>query len=868
MKFIFNDSFSTDPNLFLPKTDEGSVFVSGNLIIEKSSIAITGRVKSLIVKYKGLDKEGKRKLAEEITNRTGDGSGLSDDDAEDFFDGISGSSSSSRGGDVSGDSMTRRYLDTIVSGSDEMGEAADAFATKATLRSRLVDQLKPFLSSDEIGKLFDDFIFKIKLPESETLDFISNIIDFASDAGANIKQLISFATMHYATRRDKGLTILLLELGGKLQKKYPEVNFFEMMIDSANGGKPKLGKLAIINDKEDMDIAKKLFSLSQHRIVEQNEALNRERKEVRDALQSMQERTNLQRAIFDAMKMNEVERALTIEIEKFGETFRRLITNPQFRALKDLQYTILAGRRLLDTWMSLYIDKQPVTPSRSTQEVRDDPKGVSRFTGEQQGRSNRDWPSRGPILVSNNSTKFIKVAQQKTNQPSQQQKAAEEKQAIDLQKMILSDLIKKTERLVIPKIRNSNIPTEAKNIVLSYINNLLLEFSKALRVNTRVSFLDMHRAAHGKLAANLSEETRVKKSNTSNSRFVISQQAGAQTSRPAVQPQFSQFSTIIDTLIGALAVLGNIETFTRIFSTGDIRDIIALYRMLSVYNQNVYMELDNQLGNVGSLAPSDSSMFSGGALTPSGAQIAVNETEADALQKLFKEEFSATQRLDAKIKADEATLAQAENNLAIESSQSVQLSVGKEAPEGDKPALEFPAELKQKQEEFVKQADAVIKNLYILLGIRRNMKKRAEVEGSDPIIMSTLRRLEQDILIRIKKHEDTREKYKSTSTILVELERSRRLRQLLRPVEKQIQLFAEAGISIASLITQPNGILNVVRRIRDEEEKALDKLIDRYTELKEKITPVNLDGFARPSVTTQTGAVDIGEPLEPTSEMI
>ncbi len=868
MKFIFDDSFSTDPNLFKSQTDERSVFVSGNLIFEKSSVATTGNIKRLIAKYKSLDKEGKRKLAEEITNGTGEGTGLSDDDKEDFFDGISGSSSSSRGGDPSANSITRRYLDTIVSGSDEMGEAADAFATKATLRSRLVDQLKPFLSSDEIGKLFDDFIFKIKLPESETLDFISNIIDFASDAGSNIKELISFATMHYATRRDKGLTILLLELGTKLQKKYPEVDFFQMMIDSANGGKPKLGKLAIINDKEDMDIARKLFSLSQHRIVEQNEALNRERKEVRDALQSMQERTNLQRAIFDAMKMNEVERALTIEIEKFGETFRRLITNPQFRALKDLQYTILAGRRLLDAWMSLYIDKQPVTPSRSTQEVRDDPKAVSRFTGEQQGRSNRDWPSRGPILVSHSNSKFIKIAQTKVNQPAQNQNVSGEKQAILLQKMILSDLIKKIESAVIPRIKNSNIPIEGKNVVLSYVNSLLLEFSKALRANARVSFLEMHDLAYGKILLNLAELTRIKKSDFSNTRFVISQQAGAQTSRPAVQPQFSQFSTIIDSLIGGLAGLGYFETFTRIFSTGDVRDIIALTRFLETYNKSVYMELDNQLGNVGGNAPADSSMFSGGVLSPSGAQIAVNEVEADALQKLFGEEFFATQRLDAKIKADEATLAQAENNLAIESSQSVQLSVGKEAPEGDKPALEFPAELKQKQEAFVKQADAVIKNLYVLLGVRRNMKKYAEVEGSDPIIMSTLRRLEQDILIRIKKHEDTREKYKTTSSILVELERSRRLRQLLRPVEKQIQLFSEAGISIASLITQPNGILNVVRRIRDEEEKALDKLVDRYTEIKENITPVNLEGFARPTVTTQTGAVDIGEPSEPTSEMI
>jgi hypothetical protein len=104
--------------------------------------------------------------------------------------------------------------------------------------------------------------------------------------------------------------------------------------------------------------------------------------------------------------------------------------------------------------------------------------------------------------------------------------------------------------------------------------------------------------------------------------------------------------------------------------------------------------------------------------------------------------------------------------------------------------------------------------------------------------------------------------------IRVELERKRRLKQLLGPLEKQIQLFADAGISIASLISEPNGLLNVMKKIRDEEENALDKLIDRYTELKENITPVNLGNFQKPTVTKDTGQVEIGEPEEPTSEMI
>ena len=857
MKFIFNDSFSTDPNLFKTQTDERSVFVSGNLIFEKSSFAASGRVKNLAKKWKSSSPGDRRKISKDVEDGSGDAAGWSDSEKDDFQTEIISSSDSFSSNKPGGESMTRQFLNTVVDSSDAMGDAADQASAKLTLRSRIVDQLKPFMSEDEIGKLLDTFIFEVGLAESEVLDFINYILDFSSEAGSNIKELLDFAIMHYATRRDKGLTLLLLELASKLQKKYPEVNFFQMMIDSANGRKPKLGKLAIINDQTDMESARKIFSLAQHRIVDQNEALNRERREVKDRLQAMQERTNLQRALFDAMKMNEVERSLTTELEKFGETFRRIITNPQFRALKDLQYTINAGRRLLDAWMSLYQDVQPVSPRLSPTESRDDPRSVGRFTGEAQGVNPNNFPSRRKLLSSRPS-KFVKIAQAQ-NQPNQQN------QALQIQRYLLNGFINAINSKVAPHYRNGNLPPQAKDYILNYLNIFSSEFGKALRTNSIISFADLYQSVKSKLALSANRNTTAFQNN---SREVIAQQGGAQTSRPAVQPQLEVYSGYIDTLTGILFNLGKAETFIRMFTTGKMLDWASLMKMHGLYENQLFMELDLQLGNVGRLAPSDQTIMPGGKLSPQGASILANAQEADAVLELFPEEQRAAERLDAKIKQDEATLGQAENNLGIEASQTVQLSENKVTPEGDKAPLEFPAELTQKYEAFVNETQNVIKNLYVLLGIRRNMRTRAETEGIDSTITSTLRRYEQDILIRIKKHEETRDKYKETNLIRYELERRRRLEQLLGPLQKQIQLFADAGISIASLISQPNGLLNVMRKIRDEEENALDKLIDKYTEVKERITPVNLGNFQKPTVTQNMGKVEIGEPELPTDEMI
>ena len=196
MKFIFNDSFSTDPNLFKTQTDERSVFVSGNLIFEKPSFAATGRVKNLAKRWKSSSPSDRRKISKDVEDGTGDAAGWSDSEKDDFQTEITSSSSSFSSDRPADESMTRKFLDTIVDSSDAMGSAADQASAKLTLRSRIVDQLKPFMSEEEIGKLFDTFIFKIGLAESEVLDFINYILDFSSEAGSNIKELFSFATMH------------------------------------------------------------------------------------------------------------------------------------------------------------------------------------------------------------------------------------------------------------------------------------------------------------------------------------------------------------------------------------------------------------------------------------------------------------------------------------------------------------------------------------------------------------------------------------------------------------------------------------------------------------------------------------------------
>ncbi len=867
MKFIFDDSFSTDPNLFKSQTDERSVFVSGNLIFESQRIsaAPAGAVEAAIRKYKTSIPKDRTQLRNDIASRSGIYSSWDDADVEAFDSGVVGSSSSGTSRSSREKSKTRQFIDTIKEDAEILGEASDQSMAQLTLRSRLVDQLKPFMSESEIGKLFDDAIFKIGMPESELLDFIKNILDYSSTAGANIKNLFAFALMHFSTRLDKATTELILETAAKLQEKYPELDFFKMLIDSARGDKPKLGLLAIIKDKDDMYLAKKIFSLAQYTLAEQNEAVNRERKEVRMRLQSMQERKNLQRALFNALKMNEVDRALTTEIDKFGDLFRKLITSPQFRALKDLQYTLLAGRRLLDTWMTLYADTQPINARLSPTETRDDQKSVGRFTGDAQNQSTSRFPSRRENFLASSNPKFIRIAQN--------QQATNEQEVLKTQAFAINRLYQGISNNVLPRIQSSNLPPQIKNFMNLYLNTHLQELQKASRSNSRISFSDLGVSIQNKVmmsidklnqgTQNLQQNNR--RQSAFESRFIYAQMSGAQTSRPQVDNNIAQVSGHIDNIVNFLVTLAKFETFGKLISRENVFDFILLLRFVGRAEQNILMELDLQLGNIGRFAPADANIFKDGQLTKRGAEIIANREEVNALLEFMPELSARARDLETNIEEDKKFINQVEQNLSVEANQSVQTFQGSEA---DDAPMEFPAELKEKYEKFVDVIQGTINDYYVLLGIRRQMNKVAQVEKPDSNIISVLNRLEQQILVEVKQLEEKKAKYQSTNLIRVELERKRRLMQLLGPIEKTIQAYSNAGISIANLVTQPNGLLNLLRRIREEEENALEKLLDEYALLKEDITPVNLGTFKKPMDREQNTGTEIGEPGKVTEDMV
>ena len=73
MRIVFNDSFAADPNLFKTQTNERSVFVSSNLILEKKIILAAplppAQIDNFVLKYKKLSDPDKQKMLKDILTK-------------------------------------------------------------------------------------------------------------------------------------------------------------------------------------------------------------------------------------------------------------------------------------------------------------------------------------------------------------------------------------------------------------------------------------------------------------------------------------------------------------------------------------------------------------------------------------------------------------------------------------------------------------------------------------------------------------------------------------------------------------------------------------------------------------------------------
>lgn len=846
MKFVFNDSITA--SITTENIDNNNInIVTSGMIFEKR-IVTAGTYNTVDDILKALAKATNEADKRSIMNHPEVKTILGDPDkmfefTKKISSPSSGSSSSSSGNDPA--SMVTDYL---TGGSERVGEGAEAYAPFLSQKDQIIARLKPHMSDQEIGQVFYRFSDEIKLPFTETIGILEYCIQQSRSCYAKVKDLINFYAEHYGQKLQGANTKRIIELACEYQKLNPTVDIFSVLRDAVAGKQPKVNLGYLSKDPDSQLVFNNLIMLSQASLPEQDEEIRRRFQKSRDALRNAQEKVNMQRAIYDMMKTEEMNLQLEkMLINYIGPGFKLLLSNPLYRALKDIFYDLKAGGILLNQLNSIFgAETNPTNPRITYPEQQIERENV--FPTQNDGRqpfSNEQH--RFLKLASPDVTKHIyaQTAPVAPATPAAKKATPQELQlAGSFVKRIL-DTIGKTASDTLNKITNKLNELKLGGIlskITNFFNSLIQGIQKIYELITqgKLTLQELENVfaniigklnVQAKTAYN--QNISYKNGNLNKDSFIFVKRSQRSVQQGITRPGGDELTGKITQAVNIIVSVGTViagfivaPRAAAVLAESDWDSLIKLIGPVVNLLKNSLIEVFLELNIVGGNAPQSSLFYdNNGNLTDQGRLILSNNRETMIALGVSDADAAAFGRFAVQRTYFMEQLRIKEDNLQAAESQAVQTG----NPRQPETSLgDMPADFQTKVQEFVTFASQIeklfIANVNLLKNALNNTKNLDQAQQAQA--NGLLSALQKDLIeIQAKMVE-----WSTFAPIARRMAEKRRLLQKLKPLQTQLDTLKKLGIPMANIIASPNGILSQVSKIRIQEQEALEILRKEYYE--------------------------------------
>jgi hypothetical protein len=833
MKFVFNDSLATTVSSNSDETSDLR-FIPSGIILEKKIVtsATINTIEELLEAYlkKGLSEADRDALLAQpdAVNLLKDPKNVAT-----FIKRTTGRS----GGSTFSESQSA--MDTVNKlmneGAEQAGEPASRFAPYFSSKDQIIARLKPLMSEKEIGNIFYQLEEKVKIPFTEVIGILEFCIQQSRTCNAKAKDLIDFYIDHYGQKRQSANTKRIIETACAYQKLNPTVDIFSVLRDAVAGNQPKVGLGYLSKDPEAQLVFDNLIMLSQSSLPEQDEEIRRRFQQSRDALQNQEQKVNMQRAIYDMMKTEEMNLQLARMIKSLGSAFEFLLTQPMYRAVKDMFYDLNAGKILMNQASSIFAGDTSPENRRLQQH-------------EQQAENENVFPSiqESKKPFSNNQYNFLKLASPEVNRFIYAQNASkptpEQKQDVASILTQIGQAIAETARNVVRTINEklTGATKEVQNGFKSIIDRIFGFFAaleKAIkgllsRIANDSITLETIGDSFKEVFGFLQGGSAPKVANSTNQNFVrLAQKSPQQGTTYAGGSQAKQAG------LNALGIISQMGGFLaasiiipRALSAAMLQNqwgeiVNSIFPLVLLLMNNI-RELFLQTNFVGKNAPVSSAFFDNkGKPTQEGLQMMANNKEtmislgiadddAMALGKFRVQKIELMNQLRSK----ETILSQAE-------SQTIQAGGGVR----ETTVADLPNDFQNKLKDFLDFCGKVELQFKAALNIFRNAINN-NLSNYNDVQKTQANGLLAEFQKDLQEVQAKKSEWSSMKNIAGHMMRKRILLQKLKPLQTQMDTMKKLGIPMSNIIASPNGILSQVGRIRNEEQQALNKLREEYEE--------------------------------------
>jgi len=913
MDIIFDDSFKFLSNI-QKHEDEIQTRISslGSIIIEKNiRLAVSSKVSSEWERYKRSTAIDRETILKDILT---DPTVLPADRAwfRERVESMGSGGGSGRGGWSAQDDD---FQGVLIGDSDVAGEAAADASSSLKLKEAVIARMRMRGRSDqEINDVLVLFMEKVLLPFSETIKILDYCLEESIKARVDFMDIVEFWAYHYKEKRSQGLTKSIVDQAVKLQELNPTINIFNLLKNAAIGNQTEVAKVILIKDPDARLVVNNLISLAQSALPEQAEQVRRNFQFSRDALLNYQEKLKIQKALYDMMKTEETNRNLSSFIANTSAIFKALLTQPVYRAMRDMYYDLQASKMLLNTYSSLVVDLRPVTPRTTPMEEQLSP-GEGMFPYQvptQRIGSTKFVPLKKNSIVVAQATaapgslptttnpltgasSFVGLPQQPQSQgalgyatpPQNISNSTTQKPnkavAVDVFEKLKQEIVKELSFIGGPIAIIAGYIADGinalVNAVKSGINNLftVIEtvFADIIK-RIKEGWKDLLKAATGawnKLVGEKGKpidpstaealaglpDSSIKTNSGKEFSFRLAQYNQQTTAGGFdIQRVFSAIGGVVAIIVAAASSGAVIGALRALRTAGDVTTIVNLIGPALLFLKNFIIEFWQGFTTIG-----------WGTLAPTSAEYynpATRQFSAEGLRRLYNNQQVRIALGISNVEDLALSRAQkqrAENMAAVRTQTDIlQKSMDQNVYLGGKSDVApgaVPSDLKNKIDVFLKfvrsvQDGAQAEYLILKKAVDRVFNKLDSMQKIQAQNLLSEVRNDMSVLQALISE------YSSSALVMDHIQRKRKLMMKLGPSLKRLQALEGLGISKAALITGSNGILQQLSRVRHEEALALQKLRKEYIE---KMQLLERPDIAQREFAIPTNTTSIRLPIPP-----
>lgn len=165
------------------------------------------------------------------------------------------------------------------------------------------------------------------------------------------------------------------------------------------------------------------------------------------------------------------------------------------------------------------------------------------------------------------------------------------------------------------------------------------------------------------------------------------------------------------------------------------------------------------------------------------------------------------------------------NNFEDEINRVVEVEVQTGATSGSTNApLKNESQLRKIYDQYIAELRGAISIFNQELALHKQIMELANGAALDPINLNLITEKYRSCSADIQVIKNKLAKYKSFAMIIENVARRSRLNRLLKPIMARAKKYQAIGLSTADIITDPNGLLPILNKIRQNEVQALEKL--------------------------------------------